>query len=517
MKCSKCGAELSEGTKFCANCGTVVEEQAVQQAESVAEPVQSEPVVPEKPVEKVADNTPAPKKKKGKAGLVIAIIAIVLVIVAVILIIILTSKGKDKEAALFGADTIIKVESNDKYGFIDINGKFIINAEYDVASDFVDGYAYIGKGYSYDREYTIIDTKGKVVKTGLPKASKIKYYSDLKLWLIGNKLYDSSFKDLTPAGVTYISDESNKYFTVVVDGKDGIMDTTGKITWTYKNDDAVIYTPKNSSVVKEAYCAISDVELDQEGIINCDTGKVVREFSEDSITSRGNNVFRIRTKDGKTTDIFVAHDKIIHELGEGDYYVDHGEYGYIDISDKEYNSDGYATFNHIYIDLVKGEVVEKKPEAPAKEEKKEEIVANKDYEVVSCDNGYGLNHKDKVSIKCEWTSLKRFDVALENYLISEGKPYIMGKKDDKIYLLNMNNGKTVTVFENKDFRYGESTFVYYNDKVTNKYVIYNLVTGKQIVLDADRIYLYSNYVVVKHSNGKIDYYNAKLKPIFTTE
>ena len=92
----------------------------------------------------------------------------------------------------------------------------------------------------------------------------------------------------------------------------------------------------------------------------------------------------------------------------------------------------------------------------------------------------------------------------------------MAEKDDKTYIVNLKNGKTVAEF-NASYIYDDelSTFIYYDDKSTNKWVVYNLLTGKEMAIDKQNdLDTYSNYITVEEGN-KVNYYNANLKLIYT--
>lgn len=103
MVCSKCGAELKDGAKFCVNCGTPVEETPVNEAPVEAAPVQeaspaqeaapqkaAEPVDVKKTVNEAADKLTAAVNKATKQNfkkpvvLGVAAAAVVLVLVIII-------------------------------------------------------------------------------------------------------------------------------------------------------------------------------------------------------------------------------------------------------------------------------------------------------------------------------------------------------------------------------------------------------------------------------------------------
>lgn len=100
MFCSKCGAEIKEGHKFCMSCGApVMVPTATREAtpmpavtpkpqkEQKSEPKAKKQKAPKAPKpQKQVEKTEAPKQKKGKAGTVVLIIVAALIVVAIVLI-----------------------------------------------------------------------------------------------------------------------------------------------------------------------------------------------------------------------------------------------------------------------------------------------------------------------------------------------------------------------------------------------------------------------------------------------
>ncbi len=142
--CSKCGAQLNDGTAFCANCGTPVVQQTQGGVEQYAapQPVAEQPaqqyVAPQQPVQEQYAQQPAPQVQKSKSldfkkplfsignfkidlmKLLIAGGALVLVVV--LLIVLLGSSGSPKSVAEkavgayfddFDADAIIDLVHED--------------------------------------------------------------------------------------------------------------------------------------------------------------------------------------------------------------------------------------------------------------------------------------------------------------------------------------------------------------------------------------------------------------------
>ena len=127
-----------------------------------------------------------------------------------------------------------------------------------------------------------------------------------------------------------------------------------------------------------------------------------------------------------------------------------------------------------------------------------------------------MNDK-KVVIPCEWNKIDNLNSYVDNYLYSKGKQYVLAEKNNKTYLLNIKNKKTVAEFDSTTVYSGTtSSYLYYMDKDKKKLTIYNLITNKEITIDADTstyINGYFNYITVKKDNKKT-YYNIDLKEIY---
>lgn len=81
MKCSNCGAELSQGTMFCASCGTPVAQQPEPQYQA---PVYQAPMQPQRPVSKkqyIATMASEKVKKSRKLAPIIALVCAAILLV----------------------------------------------------------------------------------------------------------------------------------------------------------------------------------------------------------------------------------------------------------------------------------------------------------------------------------------------------------------------------------------------------------------------------------------------------
>ena len=162
--CSKCGAELNDGAKFCSNCGNSIDGGNVQSSNSI---------------DKGVNNS----QKKSKTIPVLVIILVLLLLGGLgwhysnnrgnkysLEKLALVTNGMDKIANfheglafflsdIFYNDGMAMVRKNGKYGFIDKEGKEIISCKYDEAIGFNEGLAVVKK----DGKYGFLDKKGKEV------------------------------------------------------------------------------------------------------------------------------------------------------------------------------------------------------------------------------------------------------------------------------------------------------------------------------------------------------------------
>lgn len=143
MFCSKCGAQIPDGSKFCPNCGNVMmdnnaPDMAFNPAHGYAAPVG-------------AYAAPKPVKKKSKAGLVIGIIAGVVAIAAVVTLLVVNPFGKPYEKPI---KNMFKALNTNDYSLLsnsttgDVYDDLSYNIEYSLE-----------EGVSPDYQYTIADAR----------------------------------------------------------------------------------------------------------------------------------------------------------------------------------------------------------------------------------------------------------------------------------------------------------------------------------------------------------------------
>lgn len=463
-------------------------------------------------------------KSKSKKGIIIALSILVFIIVLTIsLIFILGGKKQtDKELDLyFDSKKLIKIKKDGNYGFIDTNGKIVIEPKYDEVSEFYGDYAIAYGETLIDGEnkkrYLLIDKKGNI-KQNASYSSDMKYFPESGIWLINEVLYDESLKQISDSNLKITGGEYG-YFSWEDEEKNatGVMNKKGKIVYTYQYKEGELYfsldVSENHEDLKQTYCRIN-VENEKYAIINCDTGKVVYDFTDNKLFDEDDNIFTMYDKaiDNRLSIMYIQDDKVIYESKDKSIDLDY-DYGYIEIEDdsKDYN-DKYS-----YIDISTGKIVKSKNNSSDKDYSSLDAwELYTGYKKNSCSGSYGIKINDRDVLPCEWDSIEFLDVDLYKYLKSKGKDFVFGEKNNKTYLINLKNGKTVAEFNTRSiYSDDDSTFISYTDKDTNKKVAYNLISGKSQEFDESAyINKYSNYIKVEVNNKK-NYYNTDLKLIYT--
>ena len=564
MYCPKCGAAVNPGTKFCSSCGNdlstsnqttkavettpqlvsnisnniqteqpsfqKLEEQQVQSSQpAVAQNIAVPQTVVEPSYVQPGLNAPQQPKSSSSKMIIFIIIGVIVLLGSVIGIISILPKSESKKEAerieqKFEIDKPIPVRKGEKYGYIDTKGKFVITPEYEDANEFVGDYAIVKQKNDVDgielSSYLIINKKGKVIKES---TSLIKYIEDDNKWLIDYILYDENMKQISPKGVR-VSEASDGYYIWVSDNDKtgGIMNNKGKKTYTYQFQEKESYitfdVSENDESLTENYC-LMNVENDKYAIVNCDTGTVVIDYKTNYLTDQDDNIFGVCKENSYSTDhyVYIQNDKIAYRTpNDSGYDVSLKYYpGYVQIRDK--NKEYSERYTYLHTDTLKEEkTTPLGEEEPEELDEWETLTSNKK---VTCDAGYGLMNEEKITLPCEYSSLKYLDIDLYKYLKDQKKNYLYGHKNDKWYLIDLNTKKTIYEFNaNYIHQENDTTFMTYTDSDTKELKIFNLVTGKTLSVKDEDIndYYYSNYVKIKYEDtNEVKYYNTDLELIYT--
>lgn len=486
---------------------------------------------------------------KNKKLLVFILIGVILLIGVLLLIIKLLGNNKEKQG-LYDAFSagIIKIEKDNKYGFIDTNGNIITECIYDYATDFYGNYAIVSnkeeKQFGYDDtlytviNYYFINTKGEVVLTSNDSTSPSYEYQRIDnhdRWLFNGKLYDNNLNQLSPDNVIVKADniyrENYDYLYWVDSDKNkvGIISIDGKITYTLdKKSNTWNYTlgiGKKNPLLKEQYCSLTYYDSDyKSNIINCETGKVVLDFVDGDFIVLEGNIFSnsFFSDEGYLCEYYyVENDKILFHVGPTrDASIYYDKDGYLSI--REDNSKEYY-----YYDLKTKKKTNTIPKGQDDDIKYEDLYDMSlelinlwenytGYSLNKCTSGVGLTKNNKEILSCNWNKIKFLNLDLYKYLESKGKSYIYVYKDGKWHLYDIK--KQEIVFDMDYYSITESnvsTIIYF--KTDNNKKILNLLTLNSIDVGAyDTVNIYNGYFTVKE-NSKLHYYNNDFKLIYTKE
>ena len=201
------------------------------------------------------------------------------------------------------ADTanLIKIEEDNKIGYIDEEGTIVSRAKYTYGTDFYKGYAIVKNNNNL---YGVIDGKG-VVEVPFGNYYYIGMfggrYIASKLTNDGLKqaLLDSKLDELTSFKYDSISYSKNCMFLFKRDETMGIINKEGKEIYSFKVDevddrniDIEISKVNDDLPLSEKYAMVKVNESST--IINLDSGKEVYSYTLKDINVLDNNVFYIK-------------------------------------------------------------------------------------------------------------------------------------------------------------------------------------------------------------------------------
>ena len=502
MICPNCQTENDASSSFCIQCGTPLQ-------------VNKTPVFYTAP-----ENHPEKKPKKNIKKWWPVLIVGILIGLGWGTYKMFFNKPSQTVEVSFDLDTPVLIKKNDKYGYVDTNGKVLIQPVYTGAQDFHGNYAFVIKDSKEEKPYQMIDREGNTIMSSKYSLWP-KYIEDYKVWIIKDNLYDENLKQLSVdnSDVDY---KGNGYFVYLKYRTEeaGIMNAEGKVTYRYElqdDDISIDLSSENSDIfLEEDYRVITirNSNKDRYAIINCKTGKLIYNFTNDSIRSYGNNLFIIENEnDDKASEIvYVQGDKIIYRTTNTHSRVEYLNTGYIVIEDdyRVYEND-YMT----YFNTKTKEVTKTIPENARYSKDNVELLTGR--YTYSCGSKKGIQKEDKVILNCEWSGIRYFDVQLYQYLKQNGKDYVLAYNDDGKYsLIDLSDSKIITTFNTSIINdVKNSTFIYYIDNSTKELVSYNLMTGQSKTFSSSSsIKMYANYIKVTENN-QTKYYNMNLKLFYT--
>lgn len=471
------------------------------------------------------DDTSSLKEKiKSKKSLLIIVIAVILAILLVVGFVIYkksNSSIQNSELAKYSdSSSLIGVKKDGKYGYINMNGDFVVKPLYEEVLDYNDKYVVVKSSASVTGDksevYQLIDFDGNV-KMSSDSMYGFIYNEEYKTWLANGAIYDNNLKRITNDDIDVSLATTGFYsWTNKSKTEGGIIRADGKITFTYKfenknNTSIDVKAPiSGDEEIKEKYCIVN-ILYDKYGVVNCNTGKIVYDFSSKKISTISNNIFSVYdgSYSNKVLTFYAQNDKIMYQSTYKNASIFYKS-GYININDEN---------GSLYYDTKNGEKLEKRPSVFDNllgKSDKEEFSEFTGITEFSCDKGkVNLKKNDKELLSCEWSEFDYIDINLYKYLLSNNKNYILAIKDDKYYIVDIDKNKIISEFDTHYFSSDSSLFVFYIDSNSIKRVIYSWLNGNKIELSEDSSYeRFSNYVTVTE-NGKTKYYNSNLKLIYT--
>ena len=495
-------------------------------------PNMKEPINNNQTINLVAGNTNPPqpetsntnlKNKKPNFKLLIFILIGVLLISGVVVgskVFFKKSSDNVENKVNFNENELILAKQNNKYGYINIKGEVVIDFKYDTASEFKGKYAYVQSNStnSSDKNYYIIDERGNV------KLSDEKsIYTNVKPvgnneWIFDGKLYDSNLKQVSSNNLVVDAENNGDNFLYWKKEKSneiGVMNLNGKITYTYKGDKKYNRLQVENSTLqddfKDQYCIVTisdeNYTTSKRGIINCNSGKIIYDYTTNIIENKDNNVFEIHDN-SQDNYVYIQDDKILYKSKDDqelDYYK-----GYIEIEDEDR-----------YIDISNGNIV-------SKDEISKVAYRNKKqgYSVKQCSDGdvifKSILMKDKEEIApCKWISFEFFDSDFDEYLRSKGKEYVVANGNGSFSIIDTKTKQSIYEVKGNSILISlDSPFIsYLSVSESSKSVreIYNLFTQKKMTVDPNAsIATKFNYVTVSQNNQK-KYYNSDMNLIFEGE
>ena len=397
---------------------------------------------------------------------------------------------------------------------------FVVKPLYEEVLDYNDKYVVVKSSTSVTSDksevYQLIDFDGNV-KMSSDSMYGFIYNEEYKTWLANGAIYDNNLKRITNDDIDVCLATTGFYsWTNKSKTEGGIIRADGKITFTYKfenknNTSIDVKAPiSGDEEIKEKYCIVN-ILYDKYGVVNCNTGKIVYDFSSKKISTISNNIFSVYdgSYSNKVLTFYAQNDKIMYQSTYKNASIFYKS-GYININDEN---------GSLYYDTKNGEKLEKRPSVFDNllgKSDKEEFSEFTGITEFSCDKGkVNLKKNDKELLSCEWSEFDYIDINLYKYLLSNNKNYILAIKDDKYYIVDIDKNKIISEFDTHYFSSDSSLFVFYIDSNSIKRVIYSWLNGNKIELSEDSSYeRFSNYVTVTE-NGKTKYYNSNLKLIYT--
>jgi len=426
----------------------------------------------------------------------------------------------------YAQDRPIEIKKDGLYGFIDTNGKTIIEPKYTmVVEGFHGDFAYVAKkdgssdaSYYNNNDYFIINKSGEE-KVKADYGTSIEYIEEYSVWIINSRLYDEKLNPITGENykIEYI-DSGYISFKNDTDKTFGIMNMRGdtKFVKNVTEGDSFLIAGlgDRDSSLKEVYGVITMSESN-EAIVNFETGKVVYDFGQKNVIEEDDNIFELYDNDNPDDNqmIYVAKDKIVFQT-EKNKIVDLEFYNFNDqILKVEY---GYS--NYKYYDIKNDKLLDKAPSGYSSSSQTIDIIELEfGYKQMDCSNKKGIIKGEDIILPCEYDRVTFITSEVFKYVKNKtGKEIVVAENGDKYSIIDLRNKSVL-----KTFDVGIVSTSQYSVFLSNDYysgdetiTVFNMINNKSADFDKDSDINYStNYFTVK-KDGKKAYYNGDFKKIY---
>ena len=470
--------------------------------------------------------------KKIKTILAIVLASIVIVVAFFVIKNVFFNNNPENMESLeriYSTTNPIAIKKDKKYGFITSEGKELISPEYNgVISNFYGDFAVVYKksDKATSNQYFVIDKKNAIRASSISEGD-IQFMPKYGTWVINNKLYDRNLKQVSSdskvistsltqknSGLLEFEDKTNK--------SAGFMDSNGKVIYTYtfsNGESSFTLSSKDiDASIKECYAVVSVDTKDS--VINCATGKMVYEFTNNTIINEGNNIFNIVNPKTykKISYMYISGDKISYQNDESS--SDGLDYLYIDKTKKQILKIGYDfTSGHKgkdkYYDVSSKTLLDNKPDGLDDLLSLDELSTG--LTTFTCSGGNkGIMMDNKIIIPCEYKYMSFLPIDLFNYIKAKtGKGLVLLENEKTTNLVNVYDKKVIKTFNSTSLNdEADSTFIKASLDDNTGTEVYNLLSNKEMTFkNGIVVSVYSNYIVVSENKTKT-YYNTDFKEIY---
>lgn len=454
--------------------------------------------------------------KKNIFGKIIVIILLLLVVLFSIYYIFIrdNSDSKINIDTVFDINKPILINDNDKYGYVDNNGKLLTDIKYDSATEFYGGYAAVGIYDNDKKEYSIVNSSFEKVFTktsdNIPQ-----YITEYDIWLIGGSLYSNKMKEIYSAEKLIYDDNGFFVYSNSKLNVTGIVDYTGEEIFSVPGVDGVTFD------ISYPYYETDELFVK---VVTPDKIYIASTKTDDIIyTHTGNSSELIVEDDG----IFGVYDPIdrdidymffykgqmavefynVKELVVADYdkmilYAsNYGSYKYYDVINKcdTEKTDKIEYYEYIY--------------------NRNDYTKDYNYTIFECGSKMGIMKGKKVLLSCDYSDIQFLNINLFKYVKKKtSKQVVLLDTGFSVIVYDMKKKEEVRNFVGEDVKtYDDNTFLLISSDVgdSESYIIYNLVTNKYLEIkdEINSLSVNSNNFVVTDDES-IKYYNADMKIVY---